>query len=181
MKDQIGVQVDLFIPQRRYGRFAGVQCRGMAHRAADVSKQLPASDDGVGIVYGCRRCEKAHEHRKSHDITGNLGRVGRPKIRLTFRRRVETAGRCFVALVRKEITRHTLFDVVGFAGEYLERLILGFPSEAGDGAVVAAGIWTACQSVCPAANTEVLLSGAIRRQIGKNRIVIDRFDQARAE
>ena len=180
MEHQIGIQIDGLVPQRLYGRLTGVQCRGMAHRAADVFEQLPAPDDGVCVGHGRRRCEQAHKHGKLHDIAGDVERVRRLVMRRTFRRRVEAASRRFVTLLREEIARHALFNVVGFAREQFERLILGFPPEAGDGAVVPAGVWTAGH-VGPAANAEILLSGAMSHQIGKDRIVVNRLDQARAE
>ena len=68
MECQIGEQIDVFVLQRRHRLFAGVQRRGMAHRAADVSEYFPAPNDGVRVGCRRRRRQEAHEHRELHHI-----------------------------------------------------------------------------------------------------------------
>lgn len=89
-------------------------------------------------------------------------------------------GRRFVALLRKEIARHSLFHVVGFAGKHFERLILAFPPETGNRAVVPARIWMA-RHVRSATDAHRLFLGTVGRLIIQNRGVVNRFDQARSE
>ena len=57
-----------------------------------------------------------------------------------LRRPVKHASRDGAALVGKTLVRYSLLDVVSLSCKNQERLVLRFPAEAGDGAVIAAGV-----------------------------------------
>ncbi len=111
MECQVGIEIDIFVLQRHHRRFAGVQRRGMAHRAADVSEQLPAPDDGVRVGRWHRRCEEAHEDGKLHDIAGHFERIRDVEVGPTLRRRLKIASRCLIPLLREELVRYSLLEL----------------------------------------------------------------------
>ena len=89
-------------------------------------------------------------------------------------RRIEHAARHSAAFVRKQFIRYALLNVVGFAGEHRQRLVLRLPAEARDGAVVAAGIETA-------ANAKLRSRGLRGRQVSQQRGIRRVLHQSQSE
>src|SRR5262249_12136728 len=141
MEQQIGEEIDGLIAQRLDGRVACVEGRGVTERAPDVAKQALAAGDRLGATWGVesrgRWGEEAHKEREFLDGAERLqGRHG-VGVGHVVRHRRELARRVFLALRLKQFVGDAHFDVVGFAGEQEERLDLGFPAKARDGAVIA--------------------------------------------
>ena len=117
----------------------------MAHGAADGAEHGLAILNGMGgrivgntLGRGSGRREEAREHGEGHGVAG-YGGAGAVEIGLILGQRiVETGCRGIGAFGLKEFVGDAHLDVVGFAGENLERFILSFPAETSDGAVVAA-------------------------------------------
>src|ERR1700722_19716458 len=120
------------------------------------------------------RREEAREHGEGHDVAG-YGSAGAVEIGLILGRGVvETGGRGIGAFGLKEFVGDAHFDVVGFAGENLERFILSFPAETSDGAVVAAVVGMT-------GNSEGAFGLGVGLHVGEGGGVGDIFDQTRAE
>lgn len=150
MKEQVGVQVGVHLAQPRGdARRRGLERWGMAHGTADQTKKTFAVGDGLRATgigrRGHRRSQKPHEHGELHDVAGN-GRVLRGvHVAGIFGRGIhfaicgKAAGESFIgtgAFVLEEFVGDAHFDVVGFACENLEGLVLTFPSEARNHAVI---------------------------------------------
>ena len=103
---------------RRVGRGLG----GSQH-AHEVGKRLDVRDDGrIGGARG-RRCE----------VECVIGRGD-----------IETA-RGLVALLGEQLVRDSHLDIVGFPREHDQGLVLGLPSEAGNGPIVGTQVGVAAQ------------------------------------
>src|SRR5262249_54732765 len=90
------------------------------------------------------------------------------------------AARGLVALLREELVGDTHLDVVGLACEHQQRLVLRLPAEAGDGAIVAAGVGHAADdAVGVTSYTLRLPGGRAGRVAGANGRVVNVFDEAR--
>ena len=89
-------------------------------------------------------------------------------------RGIELTTRSLFTLVWEDFVRDALFHVVGFAGEDQERLVLSFPAEARDRAVVATAILAT-------RDAKVALGARVRGLVGEDCLVGDGFDQSRTK
>src|SRR5205085_11207387 len=93
----------------------------------------------------------------------------------------------FIPFGLKQFVGDTHFNVIGFSGEQEKRLVLGFPSETGDRAIIAVLIRLAGDraagehNIRPAPNPEGVLLLHISRLVRELRAVRDLFDQSRAK
>ena len=88
---------------------------GYGNRAADIAEQLPPSDNGLIVRRRHRWREEAHEGREHHHVAGYNERIRCLEVGPILRRRVKIANRCLIPLLREELVRYSLLDVVGFA------------------------------------------------------------------
>src|SRR5262249_27109255 len=149
---EVGIEVDVFVTQRilepNYGR--RVHRRRVAGEAADAgvarsgAEELLSALRARGERNGLRSVQEAHEDLELEPIGKHADRkeidvVAANQIiwqRLTG----AVAERVLFASLREQVVRNAHLDVVRLAGKQLNRLVLRFPAEARDGAVVGAAI-----------------------------------------
>src|SRR5580698_5768948 len=105
------------------------------------------------------RRQEAYEIRKGYDVAQDgrtrCGKVGR----ILWRRVDETGGGRQRTFFREKLVGYSHLDVVGFAGKHLDRFVLRFPAEPGNGSIVPADIGMAC-------NPETLFESSVRGHVG---------------
>lgn len=92
---------------------------------------------------------------------------------MVLRRRVVEATGRRVALVLEEVVRYALLDIVGVAREDGQRLVLDFPAEARQAAVIRIAVFMA-------GNPESGLRVRGCHHVAQDRRVIDGFDKTAA-
>ena len=168
---EVGVEADALVAERGGGGVAGLQGRGVAHGAAESVEMTlaPLVVDRLGSGGRAAGREEAHEGGEGFDIGGSAG----DGAGVIFGEGVGSAGGVLFALGGEEFVGDAFLYVVGFAAEREERFVLRLPTEAGDGAVVAAGVEGP-------ADAEGLFARGVRGQVGAERGIGDGFDEAEA-
>src|SRR5205807_4496045 len=123
--------------RRQRRRVADIAADGVEETAAVVDRRRAAGRGGAGG----RRREKTHEHRERHGVAQCAERR-RVEVRVVLRRGVDPALRRQTkeaiatlvlagqrAFLSEQLVADTLLDVVGLAGEDLQRLVLCLPPE----------------------------------------------------
>src|SRR5439155_9990647 len=182
MKQEIRKKVHRNVAQSRDRRLPGCDRGGVAKGTTDRLKDLRSVPCG-----GVRRTrpwlvEEAHEGGKLHAIAGEPW-SGIIKVRRILRSAIENAARCFVTFVGKQLVGYAHLHVVGFAGKYLQGLVLCLPAKPGDGAIVSAGVGTSAgaKSIRTTADSEIALAVGVRTHLREDGRLRNRLDQAAAK
>ena len=166
--------------------FAGGKRRRVAMGATNFCEGVTSVDDRRRVGRGSGRSKHAHEVGKAFDV-GDDGRIGGSrgcdrKVERVIWRSDEKTGGSLVAFLREQLVRDTHFDIVGFAGEHDQGLVLRLPAETSDGAVVGAAIDVAAEDgVGVAEDTQRGLLGGVGLHVGQDGGVRDGLDQSCTE
>src|SRR5207253_2379353 len=135
-------QMGLFVTQCAGRGGASREGLGVASRTPDAREQLATVSNrgraGITGAHGRRLVEKSDEAAQRRYIRRTSESY--LKCRIAFRCSIGRAIQIFFALVGEDFVAYALLDVIGFRGEQHERLVLRLPTEASDGAVIAAGV-----------------------------------------
>src|SRR5438445_4488576 len=164
---------------------------GVTQGTSRPTKQAsPPSDrlDSTGCVLRwIGRSQETHEQRKLFNATDRVSHYNCLSIGRIVRRFGELALWGFIPFRLKQFVGDTHFNVIGFAGEQEKRLVLGFPSETGNRAIIAVFIRLAGDraagehNIRPAENSQCALLRSISGLVREKYAVRNLFDQPRAK
>ncbi len=187
VEQQIRVEIDRLVAKGCHRGIARLERRRVTEGTAHALEEVAAVGDRVGsarlVRRRGRRGQEAHEVSEPLHPAERFDRTRRLGVRDVVGRLRELAVRRLIPLGLEELVADAHLDVVGLAREEKQRLVLGLPAKARDGAVVAVHVGRAVErdAVRPAADAERALAGSVRGLIRHDRTVRDLLDQAGPE